>query len=54
MIISEKQILHLIAVLQDSIRQNIAGIFLIPYESRLSLLNEIIDQQSTTPKVIDE
>lgn len=48
MIISEKQLLLLIETLRDSVKFNFCGNspFNIPHETRLNLLEAIINQQS--------
>jgi len=52
MIISEKQIHHLIQVLRDSVTMKIHGLFSSSNEDRLRLLNEILSQQSEELKEI--
>ena len=53
MIISEKQIQMLIIILKDSISMISAGLFSVTHETRLKLLNQLIDQQSEELKVIE-
>ena len=44
--ISEKQLLFLFQLLQDTLTKNVAGYLSTTHEFRLQLLNEIINQQS--------
>ena len=49
MIITERQLMHLITILHDSIRADIQGIFSINIEGRLMLYNNIMNQQPDEP-----
>jgi len=51
--ISEKQLMQLIQIAQDSIKMNIVGLFNTTIEYRTTLINEIINQQECNPKEID-
>lgn len=46
MIISEKQILFLFHLLQDTLSKNIVGYLSTTAECRAKILNDIMDQQS--------
>jgi hypothetical protein len=52
--ITEKQLLFLIEILGDSIRQNVIGIYKYSYDERAKTFDEIINQQSDEIKDIKD
>lgn len=51
--ISDKQVHCLLVLLRDSLKMDLIGYFSFPYDTRLEMLNEIINQQDQTPVEID-
>jgi hypothetical protein len=51
--LSDKQAHQLVALLQSSTEKNVVGFLCFDFETRISMLNEIINQQDTEVKEIN-